>query len=113
MNSPFSVILYRSLPGLIDCVDEEVPFCQKHFKTYFGCGAICKNEKNKIVIGRYSVLPHYKEVYNDLFLTSNLSLINSPSQHENIADITKWCYILDGYTPKTYTEWGNLTYSHS
>ena len=103
-----SIILYRSLPKQIGCQDEELKFCQDEFTVYEGRGQLCCSEKDQFVIGRYSVLPYYGEVYFDLLNTSNLRLINSPQQHKNIADITNWCYVLEEFTPKTYTQWGDL-----
>jgi hypothetical protein len=69
---------------------------------------MCKEESEDLVIGRYSVLPNYSEVYYDILNASKLRLVNSPSQHAQIADITRWYEVLSEYTPKTYTMWGDL-----
>ena len=54
---------------------EEQTICAKHFKTVQS-RSDAENIKNKIVIGRYSVLPFYKELENDLSYF-NSKLINS------------------------------------
>lgn len=64
-------------------------------------------KENSIVIGRYSVLPYYKELENELTY-KNSRLINSYNQHNYIADITNYYQDVKGYTPNTYTEWGSL-----
>lgn len=63
--------------------------------------------ENSLVVGRYSVLPFYRELEEELKL-KNSALINSYSQHRYIADITQWYIDLKKFTPKTYTEWGDL-----
>jgi len=65
---------------------------------------------NSLVIGRYSVLPCYKELEDELAQNGS-RLINSYRQHQFIADIMEWAGpggILEGLTPKTWTEWGHL-----
>lgn len=53
-----------------------------------------------LVIGRYSVLPFYEWVYTDL-QHSGSELINSPLQHDWIADF-KYYQLLKDFTPKTW-----------
>ncbi len=60
------------------------------------------------VIGRYSVLPYYREVEHDVSLRAS-KLINSWAEHRIVADITQWYPLLHDLTPATYTEWGSLT----
>lgn len=95
-----SVILFRKD---ID-TEEELSVAQKYFNCYEFRSQI---DKNSIVIGRYSVLPFYKELEAELNL-KNSSLINSFKQHNYIADIFQWYDDLREYTPKTYSQWGNL-----
>jgi len=63
--------------------------------------------EDSLVIGRYSVLPFYEELEKELAL-KNSRLINSYQQHRYIADITNWYEDLKDFTPKTYTQWGDL-----
>lgn len=63
-----------------------------------------------LVIGRYSVLPYYKELEDELRLKGS-ALINTYPQHKFIADVMEWGSVggvLDGLTPRTWTEWGGL-----
>jgi hypothetical protein len=56
---------------------------------------------NSIVIGRYSVLPFYKELEYDLFVNGSY-LINDLKQHSFIADVMSWSDLLGDLTPKTW-----------
>lgn len=56
--------------------------------------------QDSLVVGRYSVLPHYKELCDDLEAL-NSRLINSYQEHKYIADFD-WYYDVIGYTPKTW-----------
>lgn len=58
------------------------------------------NLSNKLVIGRYSVLPFYKELEEDL-KSQGARLINSYEQHKYIANFEYYHDIKD-LTPKTY-----------
>lgn len=99
------VILFRSCMDLATNDEMEIArsYLQvEHFRTNIPA--------NSLVVGRYSVLPYYRELEKELAL-SNSKLVNSYSQHSFIADITAWATItgvLAGLTPKTYTEWSNL-----
>ena len=55
---------------------------------------------DSIVIGRYSVLPFYKELDKDL-ATQGSILINSYQQHKYIAEF-EYFYDIEDLTPKTY-----------
>ena len=55
---------------------------------------------NKLVIGRYSVLPYYKELEKDLEQQGS-KLINTYQQHEYIADFFYYHSVKE-FTPKTY-----------
>lgn len=63
--------------------------------------------KDRLVIGRYSVLPYYDELEQDLTRIGS-RLVNSYEQHRYIADITRWADTLGSLTPQTWTEWGSL-----
>lgn len=54
-----------------------------------------------LVIGRYSVLPFYKELEDDLSHCC-ATLINTHKQHQFVADIANWEPVLRGLTPKTW-----------
>lgn len=60
------------------------------------------------VIGRYSVLPFYKELEAEL-ATKGSRLINSHTEHKYIANLLNWSESeLAGLTPKTYDNWYKL-----
>ena len=58
-------------------------------------------EPNSLVVGRYSVLPFYRELELDLKAIGS-NLVNSYSQHRYVADLRNWEYDLRGLTPKTW-----------
>jgi len=58
-------------------------------------------EPTETVIGRYSVLPFYKELEKDLQL-NGCQLVNTYRQHQFIADLREWYEVLEGLTPKTW-----------
>lgn len=62
---------------------------------------------NNRIIGRYSVLPFYDELEEELKIKKSY-LINSYAQHCYVADIQNWYNDLKDYTPKTYFYWGDL-----
>lgn len=53
------------------------------------------------VIGRYSVLPFYRELELDLWKRGS-RLANSWRQHQFIADMREWCGVLGDMTPRLY-----------
>ena len=55
---------------------------------------------DRVVIGRYSVLPNYAELQGDLRV-NNAELVHTPSQHRWIADF-EYYEDLKEFTPKTY-----------
>jgi hypothetical protein len=59
--------------------------------------------EGSLVIGRYSVLPHYKELETDLDITGS-RMINTHRQHRYIADLGNWYRDLEGITPQTWTQ---------
>lgn len=85
-------ILFRSDHTTLD----EVEVARKY-------GSVVDNRcscENSLVIGRYSVLPFYKELEDDLKRHGS-KLINSYEQHKWIADFHYYEYIQQ-YTPKTW-----------
>lgn len=81
----------------IDEDEEEIAIAQKHFRIV---EQRSKLDVNTLVIGRYSVLPYYKEL--ELDLPHGSKLINSYAQHRYIADLNNWYEDLQAITPYTY-----------
>ncbi|RLC79110.1 MAG: hypothetical protein DRJ03_24085 [Chloroflexi bacterium] len=91
------VILFRA--SLAE--EDEFEACQQHFETYQYRSQI---PENSVVIGRYSVLPYYKELVEDCAAVGS-TLINSLKQHLWIADF-HWYNSLQefNWTPKSWTD---------
>lgn len=66
-----------------------------------------KIPKDSLVIPRYSALPFYGELEEDVLLLGS-KLINSYAQHNYVADIWNWYDDLKEWTPKTYSNWIDL-----
>jgi hypothetical protein len=94
-------ILYRKL---FSSFDDELQICSYLFPTSEYRSQIAENS---LVIGRYSVLPHFKELEVDL-KARNSTLINSYGQHCFVADIECWYKHIKKYTPQTYFTWYGL-----
>lgn len=65
---------------------------------------------NSLVVGRYSCLPFYRELEQEL-ASKQSKLINSYQQHQWIANLIDWggqFGVLEGLTPKTWTDWSAL-----
>lgn len=62
--------------------------------------------RNSLVVGRYSVLPYYKELEEDL-KNNGSELINSYWEHNWIADFSYY-YELEQYTPKTWFQMSDV-----
>lgn len=77
---------------------EEKDIAEKYFQVCLTRGEL---PSNSFVIGRYSVLPYYKELEKDLQYKSS-SLVNSYRDHAWIADLEAWYYHLKDYTFKTW-----------
>lgn len=60
-----------------------------------------------IAIGRYAVLPFYKELADDLAERGSM-LINSVAQHRYVADVSSWYQDLVGLTPETWLAWEDI-----
>lgn len=82
---------------------EEYEICKKYLPT----NTIRTECEDSLIIGRYSVLPFYKEVEQDL-ANLNCNLINNYNQHTYIADF-QYYFDIEEYTPKTYfSDWQYL-----
>lgn len=88
------VILFRG--SLAE--EEELAAARKHFDVYENRAAV---PSGSLVIGRYSCLPWYKELEEDLKYNSS-KLINSHIEHCYVANIRNWYYDLGDYTPRTW-----------
>lgn len=92
------IILFRESDETL----EEFDVARKSkFEVY---NRILKLPENQKIIGRYSVLPFYKELEQELKII-NSSLINSYSQHRYVADIENWYADLKDVTPTTWFSW--------
>lgn len=80
--------------------ESELAEAENHFPVYFQRSKV---PSGSLVIGRYSVLPYYRELENDL-LENGSCLINSYSQHLWIADLKEWYEDFLEITPKTWTK---------
>jgi hypothetical protein len=101
------IILFRS-PRFLQrdpSIQDEYSVCASTTGLY---DIRCAIPPDSLVVGRYSVLPMYREVWADL-MHHDSRLINDPHQHELVADITQWYPLLHDLTPATHTEWGSLT----
>lgn len=89
------VVLYRDRLTL----KEEVTSIKKHFPAF---ALRTQVQKNDLVIARYSALPYYLELEQDL---KNLGakLINSYSEHQFIASFDYYQYVSE-FTPKSWNE---------
>jgi len=89
-----TIIYYR------DDVDwrQEAESAHKYFNCVKSRMAV---PDNSLVIPRFSALPFYKELEEDLKF-KNSKLINSYADHLYIADLQNWYYDLEKYTFKTW-----------
>lgn len=92
------VILYRND---VDWRQEE-----SCVRKYFSCiSSRLKVNKGDLVIPRFSALPFFKELQDDIEYFG-ATLINNYNQHRYIADLCNWYYDLAEFTPMT---WNDLT----
>jgi hypothetical protein len=79
--------------------EEEFQIAKKYFITSESRSSsrLC----NSTIIARYSALPFYKELENDLMWNSS-KLVNSYKQHQFIADMENWYEPLKKFTPETW-----------
>lgn len=66
--------------------------------------------RDQIIIGRYSTLPYYDELYSDL-QSVNSRLINSPREHRWIANF-EYYEALKNYTAETWTDFDFYKCNH-
>lgn len=95
INYTQPIILYRDF----DIEDNERIAMNQNFHTFSSRSLI---QSDSLVIGRFSVLPFYKELVKDLG-TNNSKLINSWEQHSFVADIGQWYSVIKDYTPETWS----------
>jgi hypothetical protein len=88
------VILMR--PSLAE--ENEFSIASKHLPTFRKRSDI---PPGSLVVGRYSVVPFYLELEEDL-AASGSKLINSYREHRWIADLREWYEDFKGITPKTW-----------
>jgi hypothetical protein len=88
------IILYRDF----DCGSHEIAAASKYFDL---TNSRMDIRSGDLVIGRYSVLPFYREQERDIQL-AGAHLINSYQQHQYVADLRQWYPDLEGLTPKTW-----------
>jgi len=77
---------------------EEFAVAQKHFAV---TNTRLDINRQEMVIGRYSVLPFYRELEQDI-LRKGAKLVNSYSEHRYVADVLAWAGDLHGMTPDTW-----------
>jgi len=78
--------------------ESEFEVAKKYFPVYRLRSQI---PENSLVIARYSALPYYLELEEDLKANGS-ELINTYYQHRWIADLREWYQELEGLTPKTW-----------
>lgn len=98
MNKP-AFVVRKSLD-----VDNEFDVISKYFYTTHYRTEV---PPNSLVFGRYSFLPFYKELEEEVGLNGS-KLSNSLEQHEYIAIAKNWISDLSSFTPKTYENWFNI-----
>ena len=101
MKTPY-VLLYRQSRDTMDAVElaaARACFPSVAQRTQVPSGAVA--------IGRYSVLPFYKELELDL-AERGASLINSFAQHRYVADVSSWYPHLARLTPETWLAWEDI-----
>lgn len=96
------VVLYRDF----DTPPEELEAMRRHmlcFSSRMDLGP------DLLVVGRYSVLPFYREQERDILAYPGTRLINTHDQHDFVADLRRWYEVIkDGtvfgasVTPKTW-----------
>jgi len=96
LGTPSPTILYRLSPGLMD--EAELTAAKKHFVTYKSRMSALGGD---LVIGRYSVLPFYQELENDLGVVG-AKLVNTYRQHRYVADLQNYVADLGDLTFRTW-----------
>jgi hypothetical protein len=92
-----STVIYYRAGGVME--QEELAAAKRHFTVV---GSRLSIQAGQLVIGRYSVLPFYRDLEQDV-LTLEARLINSYSQHLYVADLQNWVADLGDMTPATWS----------
>ena len=95
-----SVILFRNSLAM----EGEQAICAKHMPVFESRTSI---PKHRTVIGRYSTLPYYEELQQDLQI-NGCQLINSTRAYAWVADVMAWSLALEGLTPRSWDGWSGL-----
>lgn len=85
--------------------EDELAAAKRHFVTYKSRMSVTGGE---LVVGRYSVLPYYKELENDIN-SVGAALINSYKQHRYVADLQNYAADLGELTPRAWN-WREFPY---
>lgn len=96
LYTPAPVILYRASSGLME--DTELKAIERHFVTYKSRMLVRGGD---LVIGRYSVLPYYKELESDVRGVGG-NLVNTYAQHRYVADLQNYVHDLGDMTFPTW-----------
>jgi len=89
-----TLILYRA----VDAASDEQEALARHFRTSTSRLDV---QAGDLVIGRYSVLPFYRELERDVLRLGG-KLINSYAQHQYLADLREWYQDLSDLTFPTW-----------
>lgn len=87
--------------------EEEEKIASKFFNVYKSRMEV---PPNSLIIGRYSVLPYYKELEYDLNI-KNSKLINSYKEHLYVAELMNYIEDLKEMTPKTWSSLEEVPYN--
>jgi len=96
---PRAVVLYRDQGAFSGDAEEKAAIAQRFHQA--PRKSRLEVRPGDLVIGRYSVIPLYRELEADVRALGG-TLINSATQHEYIADIRNWYGDLQDLTPKTW-----------
>lgn len=101
MAAKLPVVLFRqSFHADAESTIAEFEAVQQHFSVVEHRSEI---PYNGLIIGRYSVLPFYRELEKDLQVVNQGVLVNSYQQHQWIADF-EYYDVMIGFTPLTWTD---------
>lgn len=92
-------ILYKKCESWQD----ELPYIKKYKSSRF----ITDTPRDSVIVGRYSVMPYYSDVEEELRVTKNSCLINSVEQHNFITGM-EWIDILDTFPTYINHGWSSV-----
>lgn len=78
--------------------ENELLLCKKYFPVFKNRSAV---PSNSLVIPRYSALPFYKELEEDVTILGS-KLLNSYREHRYVADLKNYYEDLKHFTPQTW-----------